>query len=184
MDGVWGAKTKAGWLLLTTALSTVAALEVTGHMPFHHSMPPMPPARSLSEQPVMRQLRPPVLEDIDDMLDRPLFVMSRRPTMASNVEASDQTQRGQASDTLKLVGTVLTEKTRLALFRHHERGTLRRQQGQDIEGWKIDHIDQGRVQLRRGSEEEWLALHKTSQPLVLSDVASTSESAMIQRSID
>ena len=191
MDGVWSARKKAGWLLLTTALSSVVALEVTGHMPFHNNMPPVPPAPLLSEQPVMRPLRPPVLENIGDMLERPLFVMSRRPTVVPDVDVSDQVRRGRASDTLKLVGTVVTEKTRLALFHHDERGTLRRQQGQDIDGWRIAYIDQVRVRMRRGNEEEWLALHKrpapqtkTSQPFDLSDATSAGGAAATQHSID
>ena len=191
MDGGWSLRIKAGWLLLTTALSGVVALEVTGHMPLHLAMPPAPAARAPDERQVLQPLQPPALEAIDDMLDRPLFVMSRRPAAAPDRNPSEEVRQGKLSDVLQLIGTIHTEINRLALFRHHERGMVRRRLGEEIDGWLVARIDQRRVHLWRGDESEWLTLSKppsmqtsASEPLAFKELASASDTDQRPGSID
>ena len=132
-----------------------------------------------------------VLDEIDDMLDRPLFHISRRPAPPQDVDQARRTGPIPASQVLKLVGTFHANNTAVALFRHRESGMLRKRQGQAIEGWQVDRIDRGRVLLTRGSESEWLALTKppsqplaTAQILAFKETSSAADTAPTPRTID
>lgn len=178
----------AGWLLLAAALSSVIALEVTGHMPLEVRRSKAPPPQ---EGLILMQLQPQGLDDIEDMLDRPLFHISRRPPPSPDVDRTQRTGPVRASDVLKLVGTFHANKGAVALFSHGERGMLRKRQGQKVEGWQVDRIDRQRVLLTRGGESEWLALTKppskpaaTAQLLAFKETPSAADAAPSPRSID
>lgn len=191
MDGVTDSKMTAGWLLLAAALSSVIALEVTGHMPLHARTSMAPPAQLPEEGPILRRVQPMVLDDIDDMLDRPLFHLSRRPPPPPDVDRTQRAGPAPASQLLKLVGTFHAGNGTVALFSHRERGMLRKRQGQEIEGWQVDRIERERVLLTRGGESEWLALIKppskpvaTAQLLALKETSSAADTLSNPRSID
>jgi hypothetical protein len=184
MGGATGSGMTAGWLLLAAALSGVIALEVTGHVPLHARASTAPKLKSPEQGPVLRQLQPVVLDEIDDMIDRPLFHLSRRPLLPPDVEHTERPEPVSGLPLLTLVGTFHAKNGAVALFSHREHGMLRKRQGQAIEGWQVDRIDQGRVLLIRGLEREWLGLTKpTSEPATAAQILALQETSAAATSV-
>lgn len=100
----------------------------------------------------------PALEDMEETIERPLFVSSRRPIedVAPVVEAPVETA---ADAPAALRGVIISESERSALLQ------VRRQaeavwvaEGSSVGGWAVTEILADRVTLRRGDETRTLLL--------------------------
>ena len=102
----------------------------------------------------------PSTDDLDQIASRPLFSKSRRPVSPAVEEISKTFDAAPRPLSLELAGTMLTGAARMVLLKHSTKGLLRLQQGQDIDGWRIEEIGLGEVRLRQGEQETWLRLRK------------------------
>jgi hypothetical protein len=149
------------WLGLSVLLAGGVALEISENAP----LAPIVTAAPIEEvalgpvdsDPAVIASLSPLL--VDDIALRPLFAASRRPFEPLIVEAQPAAATVQERDIrLELVGTMLSESSRIALFNHPDQGLLRLRRGQTVEGWTISAVGDEAVELKRGGEVEWLRL--------------------------
>lgn len=155
-----GARATLVWLVAAAGLTGIVVLELSDEIP----LAPTVTAASIdkptdhSESPDNQIIEELSSDTLDNIVNRPLFSVSRRPfvPLSDNEPNMIQSQPGEMS--LELVGTMLTGATHLALLRHSNDGLLRLRLGQEVEGWLIDRIDQDRVRLQKDEEVEWLTM--------------------------
>lgn len=149
-----------GWLVAAAGLTGIIVLELSDEIP----LAPTVTAAAIdistdnAESPddlLVEQLSS---DNLDNIVNRPLFSVSRRPfvPVIDDEPSMIQDQPGEMS--LELVGTMLTGETHLALLRHSNDGLLKLRLGQEVEGWLIDRIDQNRVRLQKDDKVEWLTI--------------------------
>ncbi len=101
------------------------------------------------------------LESYDEMLERPLFIKTRRPIEGDDmVETLDQIQ-GEIKD-LELQGIYSVNGEMTVLFNKKGvgRNYLKRTSGQDVAGWQIKEIQNDRVVLESKGKEQTVMLRK------------------------
>jgi general secretion pathway protein N len=87
----------------------------------------------------------PPIRAYTEVLERPLFSETRRPSVDSPVAPADP-----RSSAFTLVGTIITAHEKHALVEHGQPPRLERvAEGQDIEGWSVESIRPDRVILTR-----------------------------------
>lgn len=119
----------------------VASLPVTASIAEPAPDLPTPPAFSM-----------PPLESFSQIIDRPLFSVSRRPEEAVGVtqQAAQQVQAQAHGFTVK--GIIIAENTRVALIlRKGAKSMVQISEGQVIDGWTVATILPDRVVFRRGN---------------------------------
>lgn len=107
------------------------------------------PAPDLPTQPAFSM---PPLESFSQIIDRPLFSVSRRPEEAVEV-APKAAQQGRAQAHGFIVkGIIIAENTRVALIlRKGAKSMMQIAEGQVIDGWTVATILPDRVVFRRGN---------------------------------
>ena len=100
----------------------------------------------------------PDLEEYSEMINRPLFVEARRPPEVG--EASTQEKMLQTPLTLKLMGVVFTPKDKTALLVDAKGKYKRARKNTVVDGWKLVEIEQDKVTLAQGEEQQELKLLK------------------------
>lgn len=147
---------RAAWVFVVAGLSGVILLELNGSLPFMS----LAGAAAVNERaakpdnidiPTIRE-RPDNLADI--IAERPLFSLSRRP-MAPELRVTERPTRRQAPT---LMATLMNGEMSVALLHHPSEGSLRRREGQDVGGWRLDEINEGRVRMRQGERVEWVSV--------------------------
>jgi hypothetical protein len=100
----------------------------------------------------------PPIRAYTEVLERPLFSETRRPSVDSPVAPVDQ-----RSSAFTLVGTIISEHEKHALIEHGQPPHLERiSEGQDIEGWSVESIRPDRIILTHA--EERLEVKVKDQP--------------------
>jgi type II secretory pathway component PulC len=90
----------------------------------------------------------PPLRGYAEVLERPLFSETRRPSVAAAVAPADP-----RSADFNLVGIVISAHERHALIEHGQPPRLERvSEGQDIDGWSVESIKSDRVVLARADQ--------------------------------
>lgn len=98
--------------------------------------------------PVPASFQMPPAGDFAQVLARPLFSATRRPP----VEASQASAAVAASASFTLIGTIISQQGHYALLKSGASARLQRvTEGQQVEGWTVDHIFLDRVVLRNAS---------------------------------
>jgi hypothetical protein len=100
----------------------------------------------------------PDLEEFSEMINRPLFVEARRPPEVG--EGSAQERMVQTPLTLKLMGVVFTPKDRTALLVDAKGKYKRARKNTVVDGWTLVEIEQDKVTLAQGEEQQELKLLK------------------------
>lgn len=157
----------ASWLTLSAILAGVVAFEISDDVHLAPTVTAAPIERMAAD---VVELNPatvivPSPDALDDIVDRPLFSVSRRP-FEPMIDQQPLTAAAPDIDVpLQLVGTMLAEASDMVLLKHPTRGLLRLREGQTVDGWKVGEIDQNAVELWRGEEVEWLRLRMDSPTL-------------------
>lgn len=102
-----------------------------------------------------KTVRLPALRNFAEISDRPLFSATRRPPQraqrSSPVVASAEVPNRASSGQYTVMGIMIEKDMKSALLRKGRNGEfLRVKVGQKLDGWTIDDIKVGSVQLRQG----------------------------------
>lgn len=148
------------WLAVSAVLAGIVALEISENVPLAPTVTAAPVETVLAEPvdldfSVMAALSSDLL---DDIVERPLFSTSRRPFEPVIEEQPQVVSAPNWQLSLQLVGTMLSDSSKIVLLKHPANGLLRLRQGQVVEGWEIGEIGNNLVELRRGDEVAWLRL--------------------------
>jgi hypothetical protein len=104
--------------------------------------PPRDPATASRDAPAFTM---PPIRAYTEVLERPLFSETRRPSVDSPAAPVDP-----RSSAFNLVGTIISANERHALIEHGQPPHLERvSEGQDIDGWAVESIRNDRVILTR-----------------------------------
>jgi hypothetical protein len=146
------------WLTVCAGLAAIVAYQLSASFPLAPTVtaaPPSAPTLELAEPPA--PLRQPDKAAVDQIAARPLFSESRRPYVppSAAVEATEPIGPGSH---LELAGTFLTDTDQAALLLLSGRTPEWLRKGQLIDGWEIETIEQDRVRLRNGEQEQVLQL--------------------------
>jgi hypothetical protein len=98
------------------------------------------------------------LEKYREIVDRPLFHVSRRPTL----QDAEDTATAAATElrNLTLIGVLISPETKLAIFRDKGPQPLRLEAGANVGKWSLVEVRGDGVTLRRGGETYVIPLHK------------------------
>ena len=155
-----------GWWLLNAVLVVVLVAQILLGLFFHETLVEdahqAPEPDRLLAQPTDFGLPP--LTQYRAIVERPLFIASRRPNRARPVETS--TPRPSAAPQLKkyqLTAVIITGDQRLAIIQNKRtRSMLRLRVGDELESWRVEAISADTVRLRYGSESRVLVLRRQS----------------------
>ena len=149
--------TTAALVMLCAGMGAIVAFELTGGLPLAPEVTAASPGAQLewSREPV--EFEPPPRDEVEAIAARPLFSPSRRPFVAAEEEAAPAPARSLPPVTL--IGVLLTEQQRAALLQAVGEGAPSWvREGNRIQGWQIERIEQSRVHLRAGDRVETVEL--------------------------
>jgi hypothetical protein len=162
----------AFWLAVCAGLAVAVAYQLSSSFPLARTVTAAPPGAAilgLAERPALP--RPPDDEAQGLIAARPLFSESRRPHAPSPVPAAEAAREpSQPSLPRELAGTFLTATDQAALLLVAGESPAWLRKGQLIGGWRIEAIEQDRVQLSKGDQQQVLQLRediavlKTTRP--------------------
>ncbi|MEZ5444499.1 MAG: hypothetical protein R3F45_01770 [Gammaproteobacteria bacterium] len=117
-----------------------------------------PPRQQLEESQDAKEAAPRASPaDYPAMVERPLFMESRRPAEKSRRAAVRAS--GSPEEELRLTAIAISERGRYALVRKGREGqTIRLKEGSEVEGWTLIEVRAAEVSLRRGEELRTLPL--------------------------
>jgi type II secretory pathway component PulC len=143
-------RTLAFPVLLCAGLAGGLVLEVAGSS--SPSPPPAvtPPSRSAAPAEAATRFTLPPLDSFAEVIERPLFSSSRRPS------ATDTPQSTDRPFSATLAGIVISKKSSSIIVAQGDPSVLKRfKQGDEVDGWSIRAIEPNRVVLeRRGVEQQ------------------------------
>ncbi len=97
----------------------------------------------------------PALESYAEMVDRPLFLQSRRPpTEEEEEEAPPAPAEPKTPLNAKLMGVILTPGAKVALLVDEKGKYKRARKNTVIDGWKLVEIKDDRVTLEQAGEQK------------------------------
>jgi hypothetical protein len=148
------------WLTVCAGLAAVVAYQLFNSFPLAPTVtaaPPGAPALEVADRPALP--RSPREDAVQEIVARPLLSADRRPYVPppASVEAAAPAPT-HPSLPLELAGTFLTASHQAALVLVSGGAPEWLRKGQQIDGWRIEVIEQDRVQLRKGDQEQVLRL--------------------------
>lgn len=149
------------WATVCVGLAAVVAYQLATSFPLAPTVtaaPPSAPPLELAERPEM----PPSPSDdaIVDIVARPLFSEQRRPYVPPPASVEEVVEAAKPALPLELAGVFITPTDKAALILVSGRPSDWLRTGQSVEGWKIETIEQDRVQLQKGGKERELLLRE------------------------
>jgi hypothetical protein len=132
---------------------------------------PFPPASPVAELDVEKfPIRR--LNQYDEIVERPLFLASRRPPE----EREEAPQSRTAEEELRLLGVLLAPQRIVALLQVDSSGkTARLEVGEKANGWQLETISARSVSLRRGDRVKNLQLVRNTKTAVRADKMAVGE---------
>jgi hypothetical protein len=150
------------WLTLCAGLAAAVAYQLVHSFPLAPTVTAAPPTAApleLAERPPLP--RTPGDDAIADIAARPLFSESRRPYAPPPEQVEEVIpEPPKPSVPLELAGTFLTSTDQAALLQVSGGTPEWLRQGQLIEGWRIERIEQHQVSLRKADQEQVLRLRE------------------------
>jgi len=109
------------------------------------------------------------IDNFGEILDRPLFNPSRRPTVIASVDALDKLLPSRAARTdsaaFTLVGIIIVGESRFALIRTRgAAATQRVNVGDELDGWRVTALTPDTATLSRGSQSTTIELERKANP--------------------
>jgi hypothetical protein len=158
MTGQAARWTTAALGMLCAGLGAVVVFELTGGLPLAPEVtaaPPTAPEVDWTREPI--EFEPPSRDELEEIAARPLFSPSRRPFVA--VEEEEAPAPVESLPPVELVGVLMTEQQRGALVKAAGEGEATWvREGNRIQGWEVERIEDSRVQLRAGDRLETVEL--------------------------
>ncbi len=148
------------WLTVCAGLAVVVTYQLATSFPSAPTVTAAPPGAPLLD-PVERPAPPrsPAADAVEQITARPLFSERRRPYVPLSALAEEKTaELTQPSLPLELAGTFLTDTDQAALLLVAGGSPAWLRRGQMIAGWRIEAIEQDRVELRKDGQQQVLQL--------------------------
>lgn len=160
-EGFGGAWVTRGLLLLCLALAYPVYLGVTEEPAVVANLGNAEPIGIEDGASGDTAWEPPLLDDLLETVERPLFSPDRRPAPRSD-EGPTVEATSEAPIDLSVKGVVIAERSRSALLqiRQNQR-MVRVAEGDKVGGWRIDAITPVGVRISRGDETSDLLLKDT-----------------------
>lgn len=150
------------WLTLCAGLAIAVAYQLVNSFPLAPTVTAAPPNAApleLAERPPLPRV--PGDDAIADIAARPLFSESRRPYEPPPEPVEEIVpEPPRPSVPLELAGTFLTSTDQAALLQVSGGTPEWLRQGQLIDGWRIERIEQHQVSLRKADQEQVLRLRE------------------------
>jgi hypothetical protein len=150
------------WLAACAGLALVVAYQLASSFPLAPTVtaaPPGAPGLDLAERPAPPRAPDEAAQGL--IAARPLFFESRRPYVPPPAPVEQAVaEPGRPALPLELAGTYLTDADQAALLLVSGQAPRWLRKGQLIDGWRIEAIDQDRVQLRKGERQQLLQLRE------------------------
>jgi hypothetical protein len=106
-------------------------------------------------------LSAPPLSAYSDITGRPLFNENRRPIVADVSPSATPQATTQLSKQWKLTGIVMAGNSSFVLVEgKRDHRTIRLQKGAMLDGWRLDEISAGHIDLMSGTKTASLILHE------------------------
>ncbi len=102
----------------------------------------------------------PPLEDYVEMVERPLFIESRKPTDEAAETAQGGAETSKTPMNLKLMGVIFTPEGKKALLVNEQGKYQRAKKDEEISSWKLLQIDADKIVLQQDDERQVLPLLK------------------------
>ena len=151
--------TTVALVALCAGLGATVALEMTGGLSLAPEVTAAAPAApQLDWTPGAVDFEPPSPDGLDETTARPLFSPSRKPFVMA-MEDEPAPVADQPLPAVQLIGVLLTGGQRAALIQAEgaaEPGWVR--EGADVDGWRVETIEQNRVHLRADDRLETVEL--------------------------
>ncbi|MDP9096728.1 MAG: hypothetical protein M3N26_09305 [Pseudomonadota bacterium] len=93
-----------------------------------------------------------------EIVDRPLFFTSRRPLPPERPEVAVAKPEPPPVLDFILVGTVLTDRSKIALIKPDKSGPLQLTPGESVGRWTVTSIDPDRIMVRSGAVEQMVGV--------------------------
>jgi hypothetical protein len=150
--------TTAALGMLCAGLGATVVFELTGGLPLAPEVtaaPPTAPEVDWTREPI--EFEPPSRHELEEIAARPLFSPSRRPFVA--VEEEAPLAPVESLPPVELIGVLVTEQQRGALMQAAGEGEASWvREGNKIQGWDVEKIEDSRVRLRAGHRLETVEL--------------------------
>lgn len=149
--------TTAVLVMLCAGSGAAVVFELTGGLPLAPEVTAAAPGAELEWSRERVEFEPPPRDEIEAIAERPLFSPSRRPFVLAEEKPEPEPVRSLPAVTL--IGVLLTEQQRTALLQavgHGDPSWVR--EGNQIQGWQVERIEQSRVHLRAGDQMETVEL--------------------------
>ena len=143
-----------GLLLANLGLGWVVYSLATG-APVASETPDVPPPSIAVDMPEAGDFPRTAPEQLNELMQRPLFWKGRRPYVPPETKAKPQPERPsvQPPEGLRLVGVVGAGGSRLALVANAEGDVARVGEGASAHGWKVLRIRGRSITLEKGGSE-------------------------------
>ena len=140
--------------LLCVGLGVALVVELNAAAPAAQQPASTAPPAAAALPEISNRFTLPPLASFAEVVERPLFSSSRRPTATETQQHVDQPLSAS------LAGIVISASSSSIIVAHGDPPSLTRlKQGDELDGWSISAIEPNRVLFRRGSEEQQLKLH-------------------------
>jgi hypothetical protein len=150
--------TTAALGMFCAGLGAIVVFELTGGLSLAPEVTAAPPPASpvdWTREPI--EFEPPSRHELEEIAARPLFSPSRRPFVA--VEEEAPLAPVESLPPVELIGVLVTEQQRGALMQAAGEGEASWvREGNKIQGWDVEKIEDSRVRLRAGHRLETVEL--------------------------
>jgi general secretion pathway protein N len=140
--------------LLCAGLGVALVVELNAAAPAARQAVSTAPGAAAALPEISNRFTLPPLASFAEVIERPLFSSSRRPTATETQQHVDQPLSAS------LAGIVISASSSSVIVAHGDPPLLTRlKQGDELDGWSVSSIEPNRVLFRRGGEERQLKLH-------------------------
>jgi hypothetical protein len=107
----------------------------------------------------------PSLSQFQAIIERPLFLQSRRPVPSATTETSPTASKETRLNQYSLTAVVIVPDKRLALLRSTTDKKIHKiEEGQDLQGWKLKEIKDESALFQQVNESQELRLQRKTPP--------------------
>src|SRR5918992_1995543 len=107
----------------------------------------------------------PSLSQFQAIIERPLFLQSRRPVPSATTETSPTVSKETRLNQYSLTAVVIVPDKRLALLRSTTDKKIHKiEEGQDLQGWKLKEIKDDSALFQQVNESQELRLQRKTPP--------------------
>jgi hypothetical protein len=107
----------------------------------------------------------PSLSQFQAIIERPLFLQSRRPVPSATTETSPTVSKETRLNQYSLTAVVIVPDKRLALLRSTTDKKIHKiEEGQDLQGWKLKEIKDESALFQQVNESQELRLQRKTPP--------------------